>query len=193
MLGKWRFHTLAIIACIVLIWSIAMAAVATNSIVAPNGLTITAKAPNTTQAVVINSTANYGGGSQSFFELQQSGVQFFKVSPQSDGSVAVNLNDYTGGVHYTILTTLDGMMKLSGASTVGVKPDTDSTGTIGAASARFLVGYFGAAVGSRPTCDATTRGGTMTIFASAGASDTFQVCMKAAADTYAWRTVFTAP
>ncbi len=83
----------------------------------------------------------------------------------------------------------DAVTTYGGASS----PYTDSTATLGAASRRWIVGYMGAAVGSQPTCDATTRGGTMTIFATNGNSDTFQVCMKAAADSYAWRTVFTAP
>lgn len=78
----------------------------------------------------------------------------------------------------------------NGASLV---PSTDSTNALGAASQRWKYVAVGAAVASQPTCDATTRGGTMTIFATAGNSDTLQVCMKAAANTYAWRTVFTAP
>jgi hypothetical protein len=76
---------------------------------------------------------------------------------------------------------------------VSAYPVADSTAALGKASKRWSVGYVGDVVGDQPACDATTRGGYMTIFATGGNSDTFQVCMKAAADTYAWRTVFTAP
>lgn len=51
----------------------------------------------------------------------------------------------------------------------------------------------GAAVGSRPTCDSTSRGAMWTTQSGAGIGDIFQVCMKGTADTYAWRDVFTAP
>lgn len=71
-------------------------------------------------------------------------------------------------------------------------PVTDGGISFGSASRRANTGYVGAS-GALPTCDATTRGAFRTVFAAGGASDTFQVCMKAAADTYAFRTVYTAP
>jgi hypothetical protein len=74
-----------------------------------------------------------------------------------------------------------------------VVPGLDSTQVMGDANKRWKAGLFGAAVASQPACDATTRGAIMTVFATTGSSDTLQVCMKAAADTYAWRTIFTAP
>jgi hypothetical protein len=72
------------------------------------------------------------------------------------------------------------------------RPDSDGTFDLGQAAQRWATGYVGSS-GSLPTCDSTTRGGYRTVFAGSGSSDTFQVCMKAAADSYAWRTVFSAP
>ncbi len=62
---------------------------------------------------------------------------------------------------------------------------------LGKPSIPFPYAILGSA--SQPTCDATTRGATMPVFAGSGSSDTFQVCMKSAADSYAWKTGFTAP
>lgn len=73
------------------------------------------------------------------------------------------------------------------------RPFLDDGATLGDPSHRWSVGYIGAPVSDQPTCDATTRGGHMTVFAASGASDTVQECMKSAADTYAWRTIYTAP
>ncbi len=69
---------------------------------------------------------------------------------------------------------------------------SDNQSTLGTTSNRFKTAFIGSG-DALPTCDATTRGAFRTVFAGGGASDTFQVCMKAAADSYAFRTVFTAP
>lgn len=42
------------------------------------------------------------------------------------------------------------------------------------------------ATGTRPTCDAAARGTTWYVAGGAGVADTFEVCGKAAADTYSW-------
>lgn len=91
-----------------------------------------------------------------------------------------------------------GYLSVGGANTYafkaeGLYPTTASTGGLGIASKPWNFVAAGSAVGSQPTCDSTRRGYIMVIFAGGGASDTLQACMKAAADTYAWRTVFTAP
>lgn len=44
-----------------------------------------------------------------------------------------------------------------------------------------------------PACTVNARGLLWMVVAAAGASDVLQMCMKAADNTYAWRTVFTAP
>jgi hypothetical protein len=72
------------------------------------------------------------------------------------------------------------------------RPDTDGTFNLGSGANRWSLAYIGSS-SALGTCDATERGAMRTQFAAGGASDTLQVCMKAAADTYAWRTVFTAP
>ncbi len=78
------------------------------------------------------------------------------------------------------------------ATSAAFKPGVTGI-TLGAASLPWKGVVAGAAAASLPTCDATTRGTMFPVFAAGGASDTFQVCMKAAADTYAFRTVYTAP
>jgi hypothetical protein len=74
-----------------------------------------------------------------------------------------------------------------------VNPETAAAQTLGASGLPFLHVAVGAAAGSQQACNSNTRGAVMVVFATAGNSDTLQVCMKAAADTYAWRTVYTAP
>lgn len=79
-----------------------------------------------------------------------------------------------------------------------IAPYDTNTHSLGASSRIWLDGYIrtvyvGAASGSKPACDSSTRGGIYIVQATAGNSDVFQACMKAAADTYAWRDVFTAP
>jgi len=47
--------------------------------------------------------------------------------------------------------------------------------------------------GTKPTCDAARRGSIWYDAGGAGVADTFEVCAKAAADTYAWRALATIP
>jgi len=61
------------------------------------------------------------------------------------------------------------------------------------ATTQFLSVRAGGAVGSRPTCDEALRSTFFNLEAAGGASDVVQVCSKSAADSYAWRDVFTAP
>ncbi len=44
--------------------------------------------------------------------------------------------------------------------------------------------------GPKPTCDATQRGRVWYVAGGAGVADTFEVCKKDAADSYAWTTLF---
>lgn len=45
--------------------------------------------------------------------------------------------------------------------------------------------------GAAPTCDATTRGDIHVTRSAAGVTDSFEVCLKSAADTYSWRSIIT--
>jgi hypothetical protein len=63
--------------------------------------------------------------------------------------------------------------------------------TVGAGTT--AAGAFQATGTSQPTCSSTTRGAMWTVQSAGGVGDIFQVCMKGTADTYAWRSVFTAP
>jgi hypothetical protein len=51
----------------------------------------------------------------------------------------------------------------------------------------------GGAVGSRPTCDSTTRLMLWTVAATSGNGDIVQACLKGTGDTYAWKDIYTAP
>jgi len=44
--------------------------------------------------------------------------------------------------------------------------------------------------GARPTCDAAARGSVWYVAGGTGVADTFEVCVKSAADTYSWVTLF---
>ena len=48
------------------------------------------------------------------------------------------------------------------------------------------VGARVSTIGTQPTCDSTNRGGMWRVEGGAGVADTFEACMKSAADTYAW-------
>lgn len=47
--------------------------------------------------------------------------------------------------------------------------------------------------GSKPTCDSSIRGMVWYVQGGAGVADTVEICAKAAADTYAWRSMATIP
>jgi hypothetical protein len=69
---------------------------------------------------------------------------------------------------------------------------------IGSIAYRFRLGYMRAiAVGdvaaNKPTCNSDNRGMIWVNYATGGNSDTVEVCVKAAADTYAYLVIGTAP
>jgi hypothetical protein len=84
-----------------------------------------------------------------------------------------------------------GVINGFGVELLNARPKEASIYSMGAPSLPWLYGIFGAAVGSQPSCDSTTRGGTMTVFGGAGVADLFQVCMKNVAGSYSWQTVWT--
>jgi hypothetical protein len=55
------------------------------------------------------------------------------------------------------------------------------------------VGARVSTIGTQPTCDSTNRGGMWRVEGGAGVADTFEACMKSAADTYAWVVIATNP
>lgn len=100
------------------------------------------------------------------------------------------------GAGRTELNTAYGQLRLSASGFVFFGAAVTDVSGIGNPTLGAIFPYSTAVVGasgSLPTCDSTLRGGFRTVFAATSSSDTFQVCMKAAADTYAWRTVYTAP
>ena len=77
-------------------------------------------------------------------------------------------------------------------------PDTDKTMAFGSTAKRVnqivtLIDQTGGAVADQPTCDSTKRGAMFNVQATTGNGDIFQICTKGTADTYAWRTIVTAP
>ena len=76
----------------------------------------------------------------------------------------------------------DSGLKRTAAGVVGVTNGSTGGGALQATGAS-----------GQPTCDSTSRGAMWTVQSASGAGDIFQVCMKGTADTYAWRSVFTAP
>jgi hypothetical protein len=79
-----------------------------------------------------------------------------------------------------------------------MRPYSDASYTLGKSTERWTSSWQRTAVvgdtaANQPTCDATLRGGLYVTRSAAGVGDIVQACMKGTADTYAWRTVFTAP
>jgi hypothetical protein len=91
------------------------------------------------------------------------------------------------------------IMRWDANSTIAWKPimpaaDSSSTYTLGGSSGRF--GYVAVQVvgaGSLPTCDGYNQGAITTVYNGASASSTVVACLQAADNSYAWRTIFTAP
>lgn len=59
-----------------------------------------------------------------------------------------------------------------------------------AAASMGFNGGIKLSTGSRPTCDATTRGTLWYVAGGAGVADTCEICRKDGADAYAWVTIF---
>lgn len=159
-------------------------------------------------ALEVDTQTAWSNASASLLDLKTNNVLQFEFRPSGhiygDSTNPFVQLDNSAGAKLGYSTTVfrassglyewdvSGSTKLELASTA-LRPGSDDSITLGAASRRFQVAFVGAAVASQPACGSTTRGAIMPVFATGGNSDTFQVCMKAAADTYAWRTIYTAP
>jgi hypothetical protein len=60
-------------------------------------------------------------------------------------------------------------------------------------NAVYVTAQLGGPAADKPTCDSGARGKIFVNQATGGNSDTVEACVKAAADTYAWLVVATAP
>lgn len=124
------------------------------------------------------------------------GIGSGEVSITPSNSLHLKNNLYTYGA---VLVRSGDRIGWSGHATYPADTTDTALARASAAVVRTTDGASGGgalatgAASGQPTCNSTNRGAMWTVFAAGGASDTFQVCMKAAADTYAWRTVFTAP
>jgi hypothetical protein len=126
---------------------------------------------------MIGATSGSGSGVVPNYELELRGVA---------GNATIQLNNTTSGVASTDGTIFDydgthleiknqesaGRIRLTPGSTQGVDVHTS---------------------GAKATCDSTTRGQLFLEEGGAGVADILYMCMKAAADTYAWETVKAAP
>lgn len=135
-------------------------------------------------------TLDAAAASTNLLKLTSGGSDRITID-RAGGNIRFHVN--TAGILMPSGTTAISVVDGYGIEVANVRPSSDSTLNLGGASKRFIAGYFGAAAGSQATCDATTRGATMTVFATSGNSDTFEVCMKKADNSYAWVAVGTAP
>lgn len=152
----------------------------------------------TTGSAVVRISSN---GTQ-IYDFRPSGVIYGKggghAFAQLDDSTGTSLKydttGYTAGVYIAnTATILANNTQTVHFSSAGEYPNTDSGFTLGKASQRYTYAVYGAAVASQPTCDATTRGLHITIFATAGNPDTEQVCMKKTDNSYAYLVIGTSP
>lgn len=201
---RWR-HTLLIAAAIAAVSSVVFAAKIAVSVV-QSGLssTLTLKGGNVTNAIDFDTQ----GTSGTTFRFRVNGTTKAAI----DASAARVI--YTGGSGDVALYSADGNLNgiLTNGNDLGFRTNaalywtmsgatfysSDGAGQVGTQSARLLSAnaLYMAPSGSaaeQPTCDSTKRGAIMVVRATAGNSDTLQACVKSAADTYAWSTVFTAP
>lgn len=81
----------------------------------------------------------------------------------------------------------------TGAALIVQTPTATGSGTTAQTQterARFSESGFKLASGTRPTCDASTRGAIFYVAGGAGVADTCEVCVKSALDAYAWVSLF---
>jgi hypothetical protein len=136
------------------------------------------------------------------------------LTPKGTGAVIVSNNLTLNNGTFAVsngssvkLNLSNTAFRVASDSTVGWSSNTNASAA-GADTGlkRVAAGVVGASNGStgggalqatgasgQPTCDSTSRGAMWTVQSAAGVGDIFQVCMKGTADTYAWRSVFTAP
>ncbi len=146
-----------------------------------------------TNVAHIFNSSNTLGGTTLLASFRNNGTE--KVRIDSAGILLFSASGAgtcnNAGTYCLVLNTASvGLYAPTGA---GFQPEADQVNYLGNPSKRWSVAFLGDADADKPACDSTTRGGIIPVFAAGGASDTFQVCLKAAADTYAWRTVYTAP
>jgi hypothetical protein len=83
-----------------------------------------------------------------------------------------------------------------GAMTKDFLPQSDTLSSIGSSAKRFFAGWFSsvrtttaqyADATSFPTCTSSLRGQVRLVFGGTGVADSYQVCVKDAADAYGWK------
>lgn len=117
---------------------------------------------------------------------------------------ASEINLYTAGSRrFTVHGQMPWLMTGSGgvfgwsATNTGAALDTGvsriapgvvgvGTGAAGSTAGGLALTSVQWVTGTRPTCDAAARGTSWYVAGGTGAADTIEICLKSAADTYAW-------
>ena len=89
---------------------------------------------------------------------------------------------FSDGVVYPLSLSLSS----PGVLAVGNGAAGDTSGTVKLTSTQYVTG-------SRPTADAASRGMVWFVAGGTGVPDTFEICVKTTADTYAWVPLATIP
>ncbi len=161
----------------------------TGSLTLTSGMADGASAIST----IINTTTAWSNGGARLLDIQNNGTR--KLSVDTAGILlfaAAGAGPCNAAGTYCLVLNA-GSVGLYMPTGGGLQPEGDQINYLGNPSKRWSVAFVGDADADKPACDSTTRGAMLTVFAAGGASDTLQICMKAAADTYAYRTIYTAP
>lgn len=134
-----------------------------------------------------NLKANLSGGNTF------NGVQIFLSSiaaGTSSNGVSLGYDEFTDIklVNTGIIGWTNG--NLGAAKDTSVKRVAAGVVAFGGGTAGSTGNFKTGGTTAQPTCDSTTRGYVWTVYGGAGVKDTQAVCLKDAADAYAWRTIY---
>jgi len=143
-----------------------------------------------------------------FFHLDQVNLQVRAAGDGNTdiGTVALPFKDghfggklYAAAIHTNATNYQRGFFDCNSTTdvcTLGTEFQDGSTGGEEVASAVAFAPGAGKSVritttGSKPTCDSTTRTGIFYVQGAGGVADSVEICMKDAADAYAWKVLAT--
>ena len=109
-----------------------------------------------------------------------------KVGGAGGGNVIVDVASVPTGTGFKFNTLPFGGMTIEGGNAVRVSSFSEIQ-LAPATDKAVVLATFGAL----PTASASLRGALFVVRGGAGAADTLQVCLKAAAGSYSWKTIAT--
>jgi hypothetical protein len=136
----------------------------------------------------------YSGATGTYLALQADPTSVIMKSP--DGLSYVQLSDGVGPYFYANNTPKLFVQNSATYTAQIFRPNVNASASVALGASGGMFGWVGVrlAAGSLPSCDADSAGMMTTVPGGAGVADTVQACLKqAAGDTYAWRTIYTAP